>query len=98
MKRGSSFTRRQFIATVAAATAATALPTGAFALGQAGTAATPHASALDPDWAPRHYRYPAFSLCKIKAGACARGDYCPRLLVEAAADECRLEHSQHAWN
>jgi hypothetical protein len=51
MKRGSSFTRRQFIATAAAATAATALPTSDFALGQVGTAATPHAPALDPDWA-----------------------------------------------
>jgi hypothetical protein len=47
MKCGTSFTHRQFIPTAAAATAATALPMGDFALGQSSS----QAPTLDPDWA-----------------------------------------------
>ena len=49
MNSQSSLTRRQFLSTAAAATAAAALPCGDFAFGQSSTpSSTP---ALDPDWA-----------------------------------------------
>ena len=53
MKTNSSFSRRQFISTAAAATVAAALPTVDLALGQSSTpgAAPAAAHGLDPEWA-----------------------------------------------
>ena len=49
MNSQSSLTRRQFLSTAAAATAAAALPCGDFAFGQSSVPS--NAPVLDPDWA-----------------------------------------------
>jgi DUF1680 family protein len=103
MKRGTSFTRRQFIATAAAATAATALPTGDFALGQAGTAAPPHASVLDPDWAEagiiatRHSPYAKLKPVPVRAVTIAPGFWSKRRQtnVDSSIPSMRVELIEH---
>ena len=103
MKCGSSFTRRQFIATAAAATAATALPTGDFALGQAATAVTTHAPALDPDWAnagivaTRHSPYAKLRPVPVHAVTIAPGFWSKRRQtnVDSSIPSMRVELIEH---
>ena len=103
MKCGSSFTRRQFIATAAAATAATALPTGDFALAQAATAVTTHAPALDPDWsnagivATRHSPYAKLRPVPVHAVTIAPGFWSKRRQtnVDSSIPSMRVELIEH---
>ena len=97
---GSSLTRRKFLSTAAAATAAAALPRGDFALGQSSSPSHP---ALDPDWAnagiiaTRHSPYAKLKSVPVHAVTITPGFWSKRRQtnVESSIPSMRLELIEH---
>ncbi len=100
---GSSLTRRQFMSTAAAATAALALPSADLAYGQSTAQTSTHPTTLDPDWATagiistRNSPYAKLKSVPVRAVTIAPGFWSKRRQtnVESSISSMRLELIEH---